>query len=272
MKPVPIRSARAFSAVDRLVESLRDLIIEQRLPAGTRLGSERDLIEAAGVSRPTVREAVQILERDGLVRVKPGPGGGLIVSGVDHSQIVRALGYLLEYEETPPHDFLEARAEIEATCTRLATRHATKADMEAIAATIDRMRAAPSAESSLIAEVNIDFHVAIARAAHNHVLLRVTQSLIDLIFRSTVRVVYTDHLKGELVHVHQRILDAIRERDPEAGDRRMRRHMNGFEEYVDRTGQLERIRKWAYGGDDLLDRLRDGLGLHVPAEGKGESR
>lgn len=272
MKPATLHAARVFSAVDRVVESLRDLIIEQRLPAGTRLGSERDLIEASGVSRPTVREAVQILEREGLVRVKPGPGGGLIVSGVDHSQVVRALGYLLEYEETPAHDFLAARAEIEATCTRLAARHATKADMTAITATIDRMRATPSAESSLIAQVNIDFHVAIARAAHNHVLLRVTQSLIDLVFRSTVRVVYTDQLREELVRVHQRILDAIRERDPIAGDRRMRRHMSGFGEYVERTGQLERIKKWAYGGDDLVDRLRERLGLPAPANARGEDR
>ncbi len=269
MKPTLVRADRPFSAVDRLVESIRGLIIEQRLPAGTRLGSERDLIEASGLSRPTVREAIQILERDGLLDVKPGPGGGLIVRGLDHSQTVRALGYLLEYEETPPHDFLEARAEIEATCTRLAARHATDEDLAAIAETIEDMRATASVDSAFIAEANVRFHVAVARASHNHVLLRITQSLIDLVFKSTVRVDYTVQLKEELVRVHLRILEAIRNRDPKAGDRRMRRHMAGFEQYVTRTGQFDRIKRWTYGSDAMLERLRSLLDLRAAAEPSG---
>jgi DNA-binding FadR family transcriptional regulator len=250
---------RPISASERLAEAVRDLIVEQGLGAGTRLGSERDLIRSSGLSRPTVREAIRVLERDGLVSVKPGPGGGVIVRGLDHLQATRALGHLLEYEGTPPHDFLEAREEIESMCARLAARHGTGEDVAALAQTCDDLRASDTVDSAFIAEVNLRFHLGVAHAAHNHVLLRITQSLIDLVLLSAVRVEYTPEVKRALIHAHERIVAAIRDHDPAAADRRMRRHMAGFEEHVKRTGQMERLKQWSDPGDGLLARLRGGL-------------
>ncbi len=252
----PCKSFRRGSAVDQLVNQIRDLIIGRRLLPGTRLGLERDLINASGLSRPTVREAIQILQRDGLLQVKPGPKGGLIVTGLDATQVVRALGYLLEYEETPPCDFLEARKEIEVTSARLAALNATREDLAAIAATIIELQATDCIDSAFIADANLRFHLAVARASRNHVLLRITESLVDLVLRSTVRVDYTAELRDELVHAHQRILDAMKVRDAQSVARRMRRHLEAFTEYVERTNQLDRLKKWMDARDDLLGRLR----------------
>jgi DNA-binding FadR family transcriptional regulator len=245
-----------LSAADLLASDVRDLVISRRLPPGTRLGSERTLIEASRLSRPTVREAIQTLEREGFVQVKPGPRGGVIVRALDSRSTVRALGYLLEYEGTPPQDFLEARTEIETTSARLAVRHATADDLAAMTATVDEMRNTGRVDSAFIADANLRFHLAVAQASHNHVLVRVTESLIDLVLRSTVRVEYTPSLRDELVHAHQRIIDAIRARDPDAVERRTRRHLTAFGGYVERTGQLERLRKWTDEESGLYARLR----------------
>ncbi|MBI2527461.1 MAG: FadR family transcriptional regulator [Candidatus Rokubacteria bacterium] len=235
---------------------IRDLIIGRRLPPGTRLGLERDLVNASGLSRPTVREAIQILEQDGLLQVKPGPKGGLIVTGLDATQVVRALGYLLEYEATPPSDFLEARKEIEVTSARLAALNATGDDLAAIAETIVELQATGRVDSVFIVDSSLRFHLAVARASRNQVLLRMTESLIDLVLRSTVRVDFTAELRDQMVRAHQRIFDAIRNHDAEGVARRMRRHLEGFTEYVESTDQSERLKNSRDTSDDLFERLR----------------
>lgn len=249
----PVRSS---AASERLVEAIRDLILGERLRPGTHLGSERALIDSSGLSRPTVREAIRILEREGMVRVKPGPGGGLIVRGMDHTLTTRALGDLLEYEATPPQDFLEARAEIEATCARLAALRATERDLKSITDALVELESTARVDSAFIAESNLRFHLAIAEASHNHVLLRMAQSLLHLVLRSSIRVDYTAPLKAEMIRAHRRVLDAIQGRDPGAADRRMRRHTAAFVEYVERTGQAERLRERSDPGTSLVERLR----------------
>ncbi len=253
---LPRKALRRDSAVDRLVHQIQDLIIGRRLPPGTRLGVERDLVVASGLSRPTVREAVQILEQDGLLQVKPGPKGGLIVTGLDATQVVRALGYLLEYEATPPRDFLEARKEIEVTSARLAALNATDEDLTALAEAIGELQATERVDSAFIVDASLRFHLAVARASRNHVLLRMTESLIELVLRSTVRVDFTTTLRDEMIRAHQRIFDAIRNRDADSVARRMRRHLEGFTEYVERTDQSDRLRKFSDTSGDLFERLR----------------
>jgi DNA-binding FadR family transcriptional regulator len=247
------------SASSRLVGAVRSLIMTERPPPGTRIGSERELVAASGFSRPTVREAIRILEREGLLQVKPGPGGGLIVRGLDHVQTTRSLSDLLQFEETPPQAFLEARTEIEATCARLAAMHATADNLAAIADTIVDLEATDRVDSPFIAETNVRFHLAVAEASKNHVLLRITQSLVHLVLRSTILAEYTGRLKQDLVRAHQRILDAISHGDSLAADRRMRRHMVGFVEYLTQTGQMNRLVKWVDTDEELLGRLRGRL-------------
>ena len=249
------KSPRRDSAVDRLVNQIRDLIIGRRLAPGTRLGRECDLVNASGLSRPTVREAIQILEQGGLLQAKPGPKGGLIVRGLDATQVVRALGYLLEYEQTPPSDFLEARKEVEVTSARLAAQNATEEDLTAIAEAMVELQATERVDSAFIVDASLRFHLAVARASRNHVLLRMTESVIELVLRSTVRVDFTTTLRDEMVRAHQRIFDAIRNRDADSVARRMRRHLEGFTEYVERTGQSDRLKKFGDTSGDLFERL-----------------
>ena len=173
---------------DDIVEQLEGMILEGTLKSGERLPAERALAEQFGVSRPSLREAIQKLAAKGLLVSRQG-GGNYVVETLG-STFSDQLLHLLESNPEAQRDLLEFRQTLEASCAYYAALRATEVDRERLTAAFDALQDcyARDDEVSRIEEGAADarFHLAIAEASHNAVLLHTIRGLFDLLKRNVV--------------------------------------------------------------------------------------
>ncbi|MFC6300383.1 FCD domain-containing protein [Pseudomonas sp. CCM 7893] len=173
---------------DDIVEQLEGMILEGTLKSGERLPAERALAEQFGVSRPSLREAIQKLAAKGLLVSRQG-GGNYVVDSLG-STFSDPLLHLLENNPEAQRDLLEFRQTLEASCAYYAAMRATEVDRERLTAAFEALQDcyARADEVSRVEEGAADarFHLAIAEASHNAVLLHTIRGLFDLLKRNVV--------------------------------------------------------------------------------------
>ena len=173
---------------DDIVERLEGMILEGTLTAGERLPAERRLAEQFGVSRPSLREAIQKLVAKGMLVSRQG--GGNYVAQSMGSTFSDPLLQLLENNPEVERDLLEFRHTLEASCAYYAALRATAVDRERLKVAFDALQDcyARANEVSRAEEGAADasFHLAIAEASHNAVLLHTIRGLFDLLKRNVV--------------------------------------------------------------------------------------
>ncbi|MCZ4328344.1 transcriptional regulator LldR [Castellaniella denitrificans] len=220
---------------DRIAEQLRALIDEQGLRPGDRLPAERRLAEALGVSRPSVREAIRQLASQGLLRSRQG--GGTYVqaceSPVDdwpERHLVRPLDELVSDDPEYRYDVLEARHALEGGTAWHAALRATAQDRQEIRRRFeDMVRFQSRGDPDLSAQADASFHLSIAEASHNAVLLQMMRGVFELL-RSTVtenrqRMYLIQHTQDQLTAQHQALMEAILRGDAEAARETVWRHL-----------------------------------------------
>lgn len=162
-----------------VVAQVEDLIASGVLKQGKKLPSERDLAETLGVSRPKLREALQILEERGLVSTKHGDG--TFISPLTGKAMMPALLYLYGRHEPAFFDYLEYRREQERFAARLAARRATKADKKRLEEILVAIEDAwQTSDSSAAQEADFALHSAIVDASQNATLIHMMASVYDL--------------------------------------------------------------------------------------------
>jgi GntR family transcriptional repressor for pyruvate dehydrogenase complex len=173
---------------DDIVEQLERMILEGTLRPGGRLPAERTLAEQFGVSRPSLREAIQKLTAKGLLISRQG-GGNYVVENLG-STFSDPLLHLLESSSEAQRDLLEFRHTLEASCAYYAAIRATDVDRARLRESFDALQDcyARADEVSRAEEGTADanFHLAIAEASHNAVLLHTIRGLFDLLRRNVV--------------------------------------------------------------------------------------
>jgi len=218
-------------ASDVLADDLRERILRAEFPEGTALPPERELVVQTGMSRTTVREALRILEVQGLVRIKTGRAGGAFVQRPGEESIASTVSLLIRGRQLRMAALLETREAIEPACAKLAAAHRTEDDL----AELERANAAIAAEGSLsdFLKANVEWHVAVAVASHNELLNGFMMALSRAIYASTDNQGFVDtDVRRVTVHAHRTITEAIRERDADAAVRRMQRHVHAYAEAV----------------------------------------
>lgn len=182
MKPItPKRLA------DTIVEQLETLILEGTLAAGQRLPPERALAEQFGVSRPSVREAVQRLAARGLLTSRQG--GGHYVSEQLGTSFSDPLIPLIESRPDAHRDLLEFRKTLEADCAYYAAHRATEVDRQRLTSAwqaLDACYAGSPEHVEAEGAADAAFHMAIAEASHNLILLHTMRNLFSLLRRNIV--------------------------------------------------------------------------------------
>ena len=214
---------------DAVAGELEARILEGSLKPGNKLPSERDLAVELGVSRPSLREAIQKLISRGLLSSRHG--GGTFVTDSLEAPFVDPWQKMLDEHPRLQEDMLEFRHMLEAEAAALAANRATDADLERLESCFRKLEEAFENED-LMAQVSADlaFHQAIAESAHNVLFGHMTASLFRVIH---------GHLAGNLSHLHARpsqwnqlsdqhraIWTAIRDRQPEAAAAAARVHID----------------------------------------------
>lgn len=208
---------------DRVLQSLRHLIESQQMKVGDRLPAERKLCEQLGVSRSSLREAIQQLTSQGMLVSKVGAGTYLqqLPSSWSQNQIVQPLSELIDEDPAYRFDVQEARIILEGGTAWHAALRATPEDIQHIRDCYDQITHFQSlGDDEQAARADANFHLAIAEASHNLVLIQVMRGVFDLLQFNVAlgrRKVYSEaHRFDQLHEQHLQVIDAIERRDPEA--------------------------------------------------------
>ena len=173
---------------DDIVERLEAMILEGTLKAGERLPAERVLAEQFGVSRPSLREAIQKLGAKGLLVSRQG-GGNYVSEGLG-SMFSDPLLHLLESNPEAQRDLLEFRHTLEGSCAYYAAQRATEVDHQRLKQAFDTLQDCYQGYGKVSraeeGAADAAFHLAIAEASHNAVLLHTIRGLFDLLKRNVV--------------------------------------------------------------------------------------
>lgn len=214
----------------KIVEQVRDLIKEGRLKPGDKLPPEQVLAEEFGTSRPSVREALSALEILGITESRGGKGN--FIKNNFNFPLYEQKFRELEEEESP-FELLEARKVVETEIVGLAAKKATEKEIATIQGSLNKMKGAVTNIPEIM-EFDREFHINIARAAHNSLLFSMMIYLTDLLKEKL-----WINLKEKSWSIpgrpqkyfeeHNEILKAIKNKDSKGARKRMYDHLAGVE-------------------------------------------
>ena len=241
---------RAFHAI---VEQIRDEIFQGRRKPGDRLPPEQVLAEQFHVSRTGVREALRVLESQGLVRIRHGYAGGVFVAEGGLSPVLGALQTSLRLGQVEVNELYETRVLFEPALARLAAGRGDDATVKRLDANINQAKASIAAGMDAF-PINLEFHADLAQAAGNRVLALVMQALLELLHRPNRSYPTNPKISRKAVDDHVRLVEAIRTRDGPRAERLMIEHLRDLE------GRFARIQA-------QMRRLRSARAKAIPAWG-----
>jgi GntR family transcriptional repressor for pyruvate dehydrogenase complex len=217
----------------RLAASIRDSIVSGELAPGDRLPSELTLAGRAGVSRPTVREALRVLQESGFIeRASPRI---FVVRDHNAAPAAQAVAHALRRRTVTFSALHEALMLFEPELTRLAALRRDNEDLAALRANLDEQQA-HLRDYRRWCRLDEEFHVAIAEAGGNAPLV-LTRATLGLVLVPTVaQFVTTERATHAGTNFHQRIYDAIAEGDPDLAALVARRHVEDFRRAWEHSG------------------------------------
>lgn len=218
------------SKAEYVAQRLLDRIVTANHTTGTSIGTEADLLSQYDVSRPTLRESLRILESQGVLELRPGPKGGIIVTKPGTDILAHGLSVYLRMHDVPFLSVLRAREVIEPGLAAEAAENGTDEDFDKLQASIERMKTIED-QDGFIAE-NRMFHSLVARASKNRVM-EVFWSTISIVAAGEEHgIQYTTGNQSRVIDAHQKILDALRARDSALASARMDEHVRDLEQLV----------------------------------------
>jgi GntR family transcriptional regulator, transcriptional repressor for pyruvate dehydrogenase complex len=228
-------------ASDVLASQLRERILNGELAEGVSLPAERDLVKQTQMSRATVREALRILEVQNLVRVKTGRAGGAFVQRPTTKSMASSVSMLIRGRRIKLVDLMETREALEPFCAELAARNRTDEDLTEL----DRANEAIAdleADLEEFLQTNLDWHVGVAVASHNELVIGLMTALSQAIYSGTKNAAFVDNeIRMVTSRAHRAITSAIRDRDAVAAGRRMRRHVHSYATALAKSDEREAI-------------------------------
>ncbi len=230
---VPIRNERVHEKVAR---QLRDSILDGHYGPGDRLPSERELIEALGVGRPAVRQALQVLEHQGLVKVHLGANGGAVVTDVGLGPALQSLVNLFATRRITPTQFVDAKAVLEPAISAAVATAITDDELAELRRNVDDSTAALDGRRDDLLWLTLEFHRVVARATQNPML-----ELTLLAFTEVAMYIPEFHGGSDpgwrgIVDDHVRLLDALEARDPDRVHELMVAHLQIVVDAFDTDG------------------------------------
>ena len=203
----PIRTTRTFEAA---IEHLIEAVERAGLQTGERLPNEGVLAAQLGISKPTLRQALRVLELSGLVHVRRGKTGGIFVA----TDLVPAVALFsaVKLEERSAIDVLRARRVLEHAVAHEAMRRATAPDYASLERTIDLLESHLGERPSVM-RADAMFHRALVRACHNETIQAAMQDVARGL--SPIRDAYSGGMTTDrqTLDVHRKQLEAMRRRD-----------------------------------------------------------
>lgn len=215
---------------DVLADQLRRQILKGTPAPGAALPAERDLVSQTGLSRGSVREALRILEAEGLVSTRPGRQGGSVARQPGDDSLAKYISLFVHGRGISLLSLLQAREAVEPSLAYLAALNRTDDELRELEEATRRVEDAFADTPRYLAE-NVKWHCAIAAASRNELLRAFMVAISSMVYKaSAIEDFATEEVRSVVLKVHRRILDAIAKKDADAARRRMARHLAALTE------------------------------------------
>ncbi|MFJ8812971.1 FadR/GntR family transcriptional regulator [Amycolatopsis thermoflava] len=220
---------RATVVAQQIVKLIRD----DKLRTGDPLPPEHEMLEMYPVGRNTLREALRVLELQGVVTIRAGRGGGPVVAAPDSRHLASTLALLLQFAETPFRAVLETRSFVEPIVAQLCAERVTPELAEELRASVAAMAAGSDDEETFLEE-NQRFHELLSTGADNPLFSYFLNSLHWIIDGVALGVRYPKRYRQAVIDAHDRICAAVTKGDGVAAAEAMRDHMTDTFRYFER--------------------------------------
>jgi len=205
-----------------IADKIEKMILNDEMHPDTKLPSETELADTFGVSRPVIREALNMLRERGLIASRQGAAS--VITEPDTQTLVKTLNRIVHMKNVLPMQVYQVRMVLETLCASLAAKSCTDSDIKHFRKINDRVRMSKG-NLELRAKCDMEFHVAIAESTGNPLLAMILEALAVLMEPLIVNnlKVLGDADEGDLFH--GRIIQAIESGDSECASGIMREHL-----------------------------------------------
>lgn len=211
-----IRIQKGFES---LAEALSEQILTGKIKPGDLLPNERALGEISGLSRGSVREALRVLETQGLVATRLGRNGGRVASPAGDDTFRRSIGFFIRGRRISLSVMMETVEVLEPNLAQLAAKNRNSDDIALLRAASDKLRATTT--PARFVNANLHWHSTMAKASHNPLLIAIHDSFGPELLNPRITGFISQQIRASVIHSVERIELAIIEGDHEAARRRM---------------------------------------------------
>ena len=229
----PVQTKRAS---EEIYEQIRQLILDGKILPGERLPSERNMMEMMHRSRPTIREAMRMLERDGYIKIYSGSSGA-VVQELSVDNAVQSLETIMHFQHLTMDNLLEFRRMTESVAAELAAQKRTDEDLRKLENILANTELAIGDADKFI-HCDLQFHLAVADASKNAMYSIMLQVCRDIIGESLTEVLAkgdrTEQLERypRILEAHRAVYQAIAAGQPEKAFPAMKRHLMDAEKDI----------------------------------------
>jgi len=227
------KTARTSTITQKIIGQIRTAILEGKLKPGDILPPEKKLTEQFEVSKQTLREALRALEHMGLIDVRKGIGGGAHIVEVDIEVTKQSLANFLYFKDLTIENLSELRKLLEPHAASQAAQHISEENLRKLGQLNQKAR--ESLNKKLLEEMSrneINFHRLIAQTTDNPILSLILDFVEDLLedFKKILKpnLVFSK----SVLDAHDKIYEAICNRDPDRASAEMLRHVSEVEEHL----------------------------------------
>jgi GntR family transcriptional repressor for pyruvate dehydrogenase complex len=203
------------------------------------------MLEQYQIARSTLREALRLLEFQGVIALKSGPGGGPVLLDPDGSSLANAMILFMQFKQAPFRAIVEVRAGIEPMISALAAQRVTDEQLDELRQTIDEMSSELDNQNVFL-DANKRFHEVVANSSGNALFGCIADSLLGIMDGTALGVDYPRARRVAILDAHISILEALRERDPKKAQDRMADHIDAYLRYAEKRYPelLDQVIEW----------------------------
>ena len=209
----------------RIVDTVMDLIAQGKVGYDDHFYTEQELLTMLGVSRPTLREALRVLEFLGVATVTPHKG--ISISRPSDEGGYLPLLYILTFEKTSGRELFELRQALQLEMTALAAQRRTQEDLDVLYSLIQQMEENREADAEIFSRLDYDFHQQIIAASGNRLVGKLMDTIAPMIqnqLTSHIRNESVEH-RSQTISDHRRVVACIESSDAQAARQAMYLHL-----------------------------------------------
>jgi GntR family transcriptional repressor for pyruvate dehydrogenase complex len=221
-----LKAVKKKRVYEDIVQQIHNLIQKGKLKQGDQLPTERELVDIFKVSRASVREAIRYLESMRFVKSRQGDGTYVIASSEE--ALIQPLATALFLEKDNLMDIFTIRKFIEPQVAQLAAEKATPSEIRELEEILEE-QAKDLGDGLNFTKTDSEFHNLLTQIAKNRVLERLLFAVLDLLAQTREKYLQVEGRAQKSLKGHQKVLSAIKARNPVAARRAMRHHLEEIE-------------------------------------------